>query len=347
VPRRPRDHRVHPRACRGPSSSAPSRDFSRRGALRGRGERDDALELMLRAVGNTGPATRSSCPPTPSSPRRSRWRARGARPVLVDVDARYQLMDVEQAARQDSRAATRALLPVHLCSARSRRWRRSATLAKDRNLLLLEDAAQSQGARRNGTAPGGFGLAAATSFYPGKNLGAYGDGGRRPHQQLRSSAKVRALRNYGSEVKYRAPGARLQLAPRHAPGGGALGQAAPPGRLERGAPPGRRRYDELLAGLPRHAARARCPATSTSGTSTSSACRARRGAAKLNAAAWAPASTTPSPSTSRAPSAASATSRATSPSPRRPAARSSRCRSPADHRRAAGARGGRAAEERS
>jgi dTDP-4-amino-4,6-dideoxygalactose transaminase len=70
---------------------------------------------------------------------------------------------------------------------------------------VIEDAAQSHGASRNGTRAGTVGVAAATSFYPGKNLGAYGDAGAVTTDSAEIAAKIRALRNYGSEVKYHHP----------------------------------------------------------------------------------------------------------------------------------------------
>ncbi len=96
------------------------------------------------------------------------------------------------------------------------------------------------GAAQRHAAAGTCGLAAGTSFYPGKNLGAYGDAGAVTTDSDEIASRVRALRNYGSEVKYHHPETGLQLAPRHAPGGGAERQAQAPRRLERGAPRRRR-----------------------------------------------------------------------------------------------------------
>ena len=78
-------------------------------------------------------------------------------------------------------------------------------IADAHDLAVVEDAAQSQGATRHGIAGGGFGVAAGTSFYPGKNLGAYGDAGAVLTRDDGVATKVRALRNYGSEVKYHHP----------------------------------------------------------------------------------------------------------------------------------------------
>jgi dTDP-4-amino-4,6-dideoxygalactose transaminase len=75
-------------------------------------------------------------------------------------------------------------------------------IAARHGLLVIEDAAQSQGARYKGKPVGGLGNAAATSFYPGKNLGALGDGGAILTNDSAIADKVKQLRNYGSPVKY-------------------------------------------------------------------------------------------------------------------------------------------------
>lgn len=75
------------------------------------------------------------------------------------------------------------------------------TLAHRYGLLLIEDAAQAQG-KRTGQRAGAFGDAAAFSFFPTKNLGALGDGGAVTTSDARLAERIRALRNYGSEVKY-------------------------------------------------------------------------------------------------------------------------------------------------
>jgi dTDP-4-amino-4,6-dideoxygalactose transaminase len=80
-----------------------------------------------------------------------------------------------------------------------------APLAAERDLVLVEDAAQSQGAKRNGAPAGSFGHAAGTSFYPGKNLGAYGDAGAVTTSDEGVADRVKRLRNYGSEIKYHHP----------------------------------------------------------------------------------------------------------------------------------------------
>jgi dTDP-4-amino-4,6-dideoxygalactose transaminase len=75
-------------------------------------------------------------------------------------------------------------------------------IAKHHNLIVIEDAAQAQGALYKGRKVGNLGHAAATSFYPGKNLGALGDGGAVMTNDEHVAKKVAMLRNYGSEIKY-------------------------------------------------------------------------------------------------------------------------------------------------
>src|SRR3546814_4926983 len=77
------------------------------------------------------------------------------------------------------------------------------TLAKRHGLLLIEDAAQAHGAVRDGHKAGAFGDAAAFSFFPAKNLGALGDGGAVVTDDDALAQRIAALRNYGSDVKYR------------------------------------------------------------------------------------------------------------------------------------------------
>lgn len=126
----------------------------------------------------------------------------GATPVLVDCDE-HHLMDPQQIeARITPR--TRALLPVHLYG-QIANMEAIGEIAADRGLLVLEDAAQCQGARRHGRPAGTFGAAAAVSFYPGKNLGAYGDAGAVLTTSDATATRVRHLRNWGSERKYHHP----------------------------------------------------------------------------------------------------------------------------------------------
>lgn len=98
-------------------------------------------------------------------------------------------------------ARTKAIMPVHLYGHPAAMDAISA-IAKRHNLKVIEDAAQAHGASLNGRRTGTLGDAAGFSFYPGKNLGAYGDGGAVVTSDAELADRVRVLRNYGSRVKY-------------------------------------------------------------------------------------------------------------------------------------------------
>jgi dTDP-4-amino-4,6-dideoxygalactose transaminase len=123
--------------------------------------------------------------------------------VLVDCEPTYHLIDVDAAAAAVG-ARTAAVLPVHLYGQLAP-MERLMDLAERAGLLLVEDAAQAQGARRGLGAAGAFGIAAGTSFYPGKNLGAYGDAGAVLTGDAAIARKVRRLGNHGSDTKYEHP----------------------------------------------------------------------------------------------------------------------------------------------
>ena len=162
----------------------------------------DALELALRAAGVDADAEVLLPANTFIATALAVLRA-GGRPVLVDCDPEYYLLDVEQAAARITKN-TRFLMPVHLYGQMAPVEKLEA-LARSHNLTVIEDAAQAQGAHRHGRSAGACGLAAGTSFYPGKNLGAYGDAGAVTTESDQIAARLRALRNYGSEVKYHHP----------------------------------------------------------------------------------------------------------------------------------------------
>jgi dTDP-4-amino-4,6-dideoxygalactose transaminase len=96
---------------------------------------------------------------------------------------------------------TKVILPVHLYGQPADMTAIRA-IAERRGLVILEDAAQAHGAAFDGRHAGALGNAAAWSFYPGKNLGALGDGGAVTTDDPAIAAEVRRLRNYGSRVKY-------------------------------------------------------------------------------------------------------------------------------------------------
>ncbi len=122
----------------------------------------------------------------------------GAVPVLVDCDEDF-LIDVTQvAARVTDR--TRAIIPVHLYGQAAPVELIQRAVGPD--ILIVEDAAQAQGAERWGRRAGSLGDVAATSFYPGKNLGAYGDAGAVMTSSSAMADRIRTLRNHGGIRKY-------------------------------------------------------------------------------------------------------------------------------------------------
>ena len=126
--------------------------------------------------------------------------ATGARPVLVDCDpVTYNISPTAIEAAIAPR--TCALIPVHLYGQPAEMDTISA-IARKHTLLLLEDAAQAHGATFAGRPAGSWGDAAAFSFYPAKNLGAYGDGGCVVTNDAALAEKIRRLRNYGQREKY-------------------------------------------------------------------------------------------------------------------------------------------------
>jgi dTDP-4-amino-4,6-dideoxygalactose transaminase len=124
----------------------------------------------------------------------------GAIPVLVEVDPATCTMN-PQAFEAAITPQTKAVMPVHLYG-QTADMDSILEIARRRGLKVIEDACQSHGARCNGRRAGSIGDAAAFSFYPGKNLGAYGDGGAVTTSDPVLADRIRTLRNYGSAKKY-------------------------------------------------------------------------------------------------------------------------------------------------
>ncbi|MEP6610083.1 MAG: DegT/DnrJ/EryC1/StrS family aminotransferase [Burkholderiaceae bacterium] len=124
----------------------------------------------------------------------------GARAVLVDVDPRYYNMDPSRVEAAIS-PRTKAILPVHLYG-QPADMAPLAEIAQRRGLTLIEDAAQAHGAEYKGRRCGSFGDMGCFSFYPGKNLGAYGEGGIVVTDNAKYDRTLRMLRDWGAEVKY-------------------------------------------------------------------------------------------------------------------------------------------------
>jgi dTDP-4-amino-4,6-dideoxygalactose transaminase len=168
----------------------------------GVGNGTDALEMMLRAAG-VGNGDEVIVPANSFVGTAAAVVRAGATPRFADSDPQTHLIDVPAAVRQINRR-TKAIVPVHLHGQIAPMGELKA-LADQTGVLLLEDAAQAHGARYNKQGVGSVGLAAATSFYPGKNLGAYGDGGAVLTNSDDVAGAVRALRNHGSETKHHHP----------------------------------------------------------------------------------------------------------------------------------------------
>ncbi len=124
----------------------------------------------------------------------------GATPVFVDVDPETCTMDVSQI---ESRITprTRAIIPVHLYG-QPADMDPIVEIAGRRNLVVVEDAAQAHAAEYKGRRVGGIGQLAGFSFYPGKNLGAYGEAGMATTNDDRYAHTIRLLRDWGQEKKY-------------------------------------------------------------------------------------------------------------------------------------------------
>jgi dTDP-4-amino-4,6-dideoxygalactose transaminase len=159
----------------------------------------DALELSLRALGvaegdeviipaNTYIATALAATHV------------GAIPVFVEPNPFTYLIEADRIEGVIT-SRTKAILPVHLYG-QAVDMGAIMSLAKRHNLVVVEDNAQAHGASWQGQMTGSFGHANATSFYPGKNLGALGDAGAVTTESVHIADAVKALRNYGSTIKY-------------------------------------------------------------------------------------------------------------------------------------------------
>lgn len=124
----------------------------------------------------------------------------GAKPVLIDVDPVTWTLDVNQLEHVITRK-TRAIVPVHL-HGQMANMPAIMTIAKKKGLIVIEDAAQAHGSEYDGKRPGQFGDLACYSFYPGKNLGACGEGGAVVTNNEEYAKKIKVLRDWGQERKY-------------------------------------------------------------------------------------------------------------------------------------------------
>ncbi|MCH9695879.1 MAG: DegT/DnrJ/EryC1/StrS family aminotransferase [Gammaproteobacteria bacterium] len=159
----------------------------------------DALHLALRALGvESGDEVI-----VPSNTYIATWLAVsqcGAVPVIVEPDPTTYNLDPELLEAAIT-SRTKVILPVHLYG-QPADLDPILSVAKKHGLRVLEDAAQSHGARYRGRRVGSHGDVVAWSFYPGKNLGAMGDGGAVTTSDSSLAERIRVLRNYGSKEKY-------------------------------------------------------------------------------------------------------------------------------------------------
>lgn len=159
----------------------------------------DALELALR-VADVGAGDEVVVPANTFIATVEAVSRIGAIPVLVDVDADQLLIDPVEA-EQAITNRTKAIVPVHLFG-QTAPMERLLKLSEEYGIAVVEDAAQAQGSQRSGRPAGGFGIAAGTSFYPGKNLGAAGDAGAVLSNDADVAARVRTIAAHGSDRKY-------------------------------------------------------------------------------------------------------------------------------------------------
>ncbi|MEO8285681.1 MAG: DegT/DnrJ/EryC1/StrS family aminotransferase [Chloroflexota bacterium] len=158
-----------------------------------------ALELAMRALG-IGAGDEVIVPANSFIASASAVSLIGATPVFIDVDPLTYTIDVQQlSSRITSR--TKAIMPVHLYG-QPADMDPIMAIAKRHGLFVIEDACQAHGALYKGRRAGSIGDIAAFSFYPGKNLGAYGDGGAVVTNDASIAATLKILRNCGQSEKY-------------------------------------------------------------------------------------------------------------------------------------------------
>lgn len=159
----------------------------------------DALHLALRAAG-IGSGDEVITTPFTFIATAEACSYVGATPVFVDIEPRSFNIDPAQVAAAVT-PRTRAILPVHLYG-QPADMDALRDIAQRHRLLLIEDCAQSFGARYRGRQTGTMGAAGCFSFYPSKNLGAYGDGGMAVTDNEEIATTLRVLRDHGSRVRY-------------------------------------------------------------------------------------------------------------------------------------------------
>src|SRR6267143_3786434 len=165
----------------------------------GVGSGTDALWLSLLALG-IGPGDEVIMPPNSFMATAEAISLCGARPVFVDVDERTYTMDLG-GLEEDITMRTQAIIPVHLFGQMAD-MDGICAIARRYGTPVVEDACQAHGAEYKGKRAGSIGVAGCFSFYPGKNLGAFGEAGAvvTTNEELRR--KIQILRDHGQERKY-------------------------------------------------------------------------------------------------------------------------------------------------
>ena len=158
-----------------------------------------ALHLALLALG-IGPGDEVIVPTNTFIATAAAVHLTGARPVLVDADPQTWQMDL-QAVTTSVSPRCRAIIAVHLYG-QPVQLDEIERICRENSLELIEDAAQAHGARFGDRRVGSFGAASCFSFYPGKNLGAFGDGGAITTNRDALAERLRRLRNHGRLTKY-------------------------------------------------------------------------------------------------------------------------------------------------
>jgi dTDP-4-amino-4,6-dideoxygalactose transaminase len=166
----------------------------------GVGSGTEAIHLALAAEG-IGIGDEVLTSPMTAVPTACAISLSGAKPIFVDVDRETGLMDPEDLQRRIT-PYTKALIPVHLYG-QCVPMEPILSLAREKRICVIEDCAQAHGARWGDKSAGSWGDYGAFSFYPTKNLGAYGDGGAVVTSDAKRADTLRRLRNYGQVDRYR------------------------------------------------------------------------------------------------------------------------------------------------
>lgn len=176
--------------------------YSNAGFCVGVGNGTDALELAIRSLG-IGPGDEVLVPVNSFIASALAVTRAGAKPVFVDCEPGTWLIDVAQIEPLIT-SKTRAIMPVHLYGQMAD-MKVISEIASRHGIFVVEDVAQAQGAQQDNLFAGAAGDVSGTSFYPGKNLGAFGDAGAVLTNNENIYSRLVALRNYGSPVKYHHP----------------------------------------------------------------------------------------------------------------------------------------------